>query len=250
MSHKPLHGKTAIVTGASAGIGWATATQLAAAGCNVIVEARRAERLHELVTQINAGGGEARAVAGDAGDAGHVKELVAAALAWNGHIDIAVINAGRGLAGGLMTSDQAQWEQMYRVNVMGATLLMRAAAEKMIPQKGGDIIVLGSVAGENISPFSGFYGSSKWAVWAAAEALRREICNHGVRVTTLKPGVVLSEFQSVAGYNAENFFKGIEKFGKPLDPEDIARTIEFVVAQPAHVHLNEIIIRPTGQDYP
>jgi NADP-dependent 3-hydroxy acid dehydrogenase YdfG len=83
-----------------------------------------------------------------------------------------------------------------------------------------------------------------------AEAMRREVCGSGVRVTVVKPAVVMSEFQENAGYTKENFFKGIEKFGKVLEPGDVARVIGFVVSQPAHVHVNELIVRPTGQDYP
>ncbi len=83
-----------------------------------------------------------------------------------------------------------------------------------------------------------------------AEALRREICGKGFRVTTVKPGLVASEFQEVAGYNAENFYKTVEKYGKMLEPADVARVIGFVVSQPAHVHMNDVMVRPTRQDYP
>ena len=165
-------------------------------------------------------------------------------------VDIVVVNAGRGLAGGVMGSDEKQWEEVYRVNVLGAVGLMRRSAAEMVKRKSGDIVLLGSVSGVNISPFSGFYGSSKFAIGAAAEALRREICPQGVRVTTILPGIVLSEFQGVAGYTAENFFKGVERFGRLLEPRDVAEAIGFVVTRPAGVHVNELVIRPTGQDYP
>jgi len=111
-------------------------------------------------------------------------------------------------------------------------------------------VAISSVAGHNISPFSGFYGSSKWAITGMAEALRREVCGYKVRVTTIKPGIVLSEFQEVAGYTQENFGKGVQKYGDLLLPADVARVILFVVTQPQHVHLAEVVIRPTGQDYP
>jgi len=136
------------------------------------------------------------------------------------------------------------------VNVLGAAHLMRRAAEHMMARKAGDILVLGSVAGHNISPFSGFYGSTKWAIWGIAEALRREICSSGVRVTTIKPAIVLSEFQEVAGYNEENFGNNVKRYGKLLDPGDVARSIRFIVEQPPHVHINELMIRGVGQDYP
>jgi NADP-dependent 3-hydroxy acid dehydrogenase YdfG len=120
----------------------------------------------------------------------------------------------------------------------------------MVEQKSGDIVVLGSVAGHNISPFSGFYGSSKFAIAAIAEAFRREVASKKVRVTVIKPGVVISEFQGVAGYTQENFYKNVEKFAPLLAPEDVARAITFVVSQPPHVHINDLMIRPTGQEYP
>ncbi len=174
-------------------------------------------------------------------------------LAWTGggnKLDIAIVNAGRGLAGGMLTSDRAQWEAMYQVNVMGAAHLMRRAAEVMVKQESGDIVTLGSVAGHHISPFSGFYGSSKWALAAMTEGLRREVCGKKVRVTVIKPAIVTSEFQEVAGYTYENFGKGVERFGKLLEPGDVARAIVFVVSQPANVHVSELVVRPTGQDYP
>jgi NADP-dependent 3-hydroxy acid dehydrogenase YdfG len=120
----------------------------------------------------------------------------------------------------------------------------------MVEQQSGDIVALGSVAGENISPFSGFYGSSKFAITAIAEAFRREVAAKKVRVTVIKPGTVLSEFQGVAGYTHDNFYKNIERFGKLLAPEDVARAVTFIVTQPPHVHINDLMIRPTGQDYP
>jgi NADP-dependent 3-hydroxy acid dehydrogenase YdfG len=245
-----LSGKVAVVTGASAGIGAAVAEELARCGAAVVLQARRGEKLREVAKNIEKSGGKALAVEGDASVQKDIDRLLEEALNWGGRLDAAVVNAGRGLAGSLLTSDLSQWEQMYAVNVMGAAYLMRRAGEHFARQQSGDIVVLSSVAGHNISPFSGFYGSSKWAVWAAAEALRRELCPKKVRVTTVKPGIVLSEFQEVAGYNEDNFYKGIQRFGTLLEPADVARAIAFVLSQPAHVHINELVIRPTGQDYP
>lgn len=111
-------------------------------------------------------------------------------------------------------------------------------------------MVIGSVVGRNVSPFSAFYGSSKFAIGAIAEGLRREICAHGVRVSLVMPGIVLSEFQDVAGYNAENFGNSVAQFGKLLEPQAIADGICWLLALPPHVNVNEIMIRPTGQSYP
>ncbi len=161
-----------------------------------------------------------------------------------------MINAGRGLAGGLLSSDESAWQELYELNVLAAARLMRCAGLHMVAAGSGDIVVLGSVSGHHISPFSGFYGSSKWAVASLAEAFRREVASKGVRVSTIKPGVVESEFQMVAGYDRENFYKTIEKYGALLKPEDVAEAIAFIVTRPPYVLINDMVIRPAGQDYP
>jgi len=248
-----LSGKTAIVTGASAGIGRAVAMTLAQAGAAVVVTARRESRLDELVGEIRAGGGCALAAAADVGTNAGIDALLARALAWEegaGKVDIVVANAGRGLAGGVTASDESQWEELYRTNVLGTAHLLRRAGAYMAERGSGDIVVVGSVVGRNISPFSGFYGSSKFAVGSLAEALRQEICSKGVRVSLVMPGIVVSEFQQVAGYNVENFGKSIAHFGKLLEPQAIADGVAWLLALPPHVNVSELMIRPTGQNYP
>jgi NADP-dependent 3-hydroxy acid dehydrogenase YdfG len=250
---KPLSGKTAIITGASSGIGHATATALARAGAAVVINARRKDRLDELFGKIRSEGGMALAVAGDAGVQNDIDLLLSKALAWDeggGKYDIVVVNAGRGLAGGIVGSDESQWQELYQLNVMGAAHLMRRAGQYLSGRGCGDIVVIGSVVGRHVSPFSGFYGSSKFAVAALAEALRREVAPHGVRVSLVMPGVVVSEFQKVAGYTEENFFKSIAQFGKLLEPQSIAEGILFLLSLPPHVNVSEIMIRPTGQVTP
>ena len=246
-------GKTAIVTGASSGIGQATAATLARAGAAVVIHARRQDRLDKIASEIGTQGGKALAVAGDAGVQGDIDRLLERTLAWKeggGKIDIVVINAGRGLAGGILGSDESQWRDLYQVNVLGAACLMRRAAQYLVQQNRGDIVVIGSAVGRNISPFSGFYGSSKFAVSALAESLRREVCPHGVRVSLVMPGIVVSEFQAVAGYHEENFNKAVAQFGQLLEPQVIADGIHCLLRLPPHVNVNEIMIRPTGQIFP
>ena len=186
--------------------------------------ARRGEKLKEVTGEIEKSGGKALAVEGDATKVKDIETLLARAenfsaqLGSNGRLDIVVVNAGRGLAGGLLSSDEKQWREMYELNVLGAAALMRRAGELMVRQERGDIVVLGSVSGHNVSPFSGFYGSTKFAIAGMAEAFRREVCAKGVRVTVIKPAIVESEFQAVAGYTPENFYKGVARFGKLLEP--------------------------------
>ena len=247
-----LRGRRALVTGASAGIGRATALELAAAGAVVAVNARRADRLDELVEEIGAAGGAAFAVPGDAADNAAIDATwAAAAEKLGGPADLVVVNAGRGLQGGVLSSDETVWEGMFRLNVLGALHLMKVAAGALRTGAGPrDVVVLGSVVGTNISPFSGVYGATKFAVESAAEALRREVGKSGVRVTTVKPGIVASEFQEVAGYDHETFGAVVEKYGEVLQPTAVAACVRFIAAQPANVHVSTITVRPVGQDYP
>ena len=252
-NEKQLSGKTAIITGASSGIGKATAKTLAKAGAAVVLHARRKDRLDALVAEIAADGGKALAVAGDASVERDIDLLLEQALNWKeggGKYDIVVVNAGRGLAGGVLSSDEKQWQEMYQLNVLGAARLMRRAGQYLSGRKTGDIIALGSAVGKNISPFSGVYGATKFAVGALAEALRREIASFGVRVGVVMPGIVVSEFQGVAGYTEENFGKTVAQYGTLLEPQAIADGIFWMVSLPSHVCVSDITIRPVGQAYP
>ena len=252
-SGQTLSGRTAVITGASSGIGRAAALTLAAAGAAVVIEARRADRLESVAREISDHGGKVLPVIGDAGLEADIDRLLDETLAWEDGgrgYDIVVVNAGRGLVGGILTSDPGQWQDLYQVNVIGATYIMRRAGQYMVERKRGDIVAIASVVARNLSPFGAFYGSSKAAVSVIAEALRRDVAPSGVRVTTVMPGIVLTGFQEVAGYNAENFGDAVAPFGKLLDPSDVAEAIRWLLALPPHVNINEIAIRPTGQVYP
>ena len=261
MSDLPLSSRIGVVTGATAGIGLATAEHLAQLGCRLVVNARREDRLHALVERLNAGHGAplAVAVAGDAADAQVVERVLDAAHErFGAEADLVVVNAGRGLKGSVLDSRPEDWEALMRINVFGAAHLMRRAAQRMLhtldqvpwEQRARDIIVLGSVVGRNVSPFSSMYGSSKFAVHGMAEGLRRQVASKGVRVTLIAPGFVRSEFQGVAGYDPAWFREVEERIGPVLTPADVARLIGFVAGQPPHAHVADIVIRPTRQDYP
>ncbi|MFG0284721.1 MAG: SDR family oxidoreductase [Phycisphaerales bacterium JB039] len=256
-----LDGRVAIVTGASAGIGEAIARDLGAGGARIVLNARREDRLRALADQI--GADRTAVVAGDAADPEVIAAMLDAAPAHFGaEADLVVANAGRGLRGGLLESDPADWEEIFRINALGAARLLRAAVERMgrlddthgrpgeAPQRARDIVVLGSTVGRNLSPFSAFYGSAKAAAHMLAESARRAAGPRGVRVTLIEPGVVASEFQQVAGYDPQSFGEFMERIGPVLTPEDIARTVRFIVSQAPNVHLSEVMIRPTRQEYP
>jgi NADP-dependent 3-hydroxy acid dehydrogenase YdfG len=254
-----LKGRVAIVTGASAGIGEAIARMLAASGGSVVLNARRADRLDALARELNAGPGRAACAAGDAAEQSTIDAMLATARsAFGAPADLVVVNAGRGLSGSVLTSDEAQWEEMVRTNLLGAARLMRAAGAMLAAEAGNetwpgrprDIVVLGSTVGRHISPFSSMYGSTKFAVNSLAEAQRRELGPRGVRVSLIEPGIVRTEFQGVAGYDPGSFGQLMDKFAPVLTGDDIARLVGFVCAQPAGVHLCDTVIRPTRQDYP
>jgi len=139
---------------------------------------------------------------------------------------------------------------MFQVNVLGAAHLLRRVGQSMMQRNAGDIVVIGSVAGRNVSPFAPVYGSSKFAIGAIVEGLRREICSHGVRVSLVMPGLVETEFLKIAGYDEENFGKETAKFGRQLEPQTIADGILWLLTLQPHVNVSEIMIRPTGQSYP
>lgn len=252
-----LASRIAIVTGASAGIGEAIAHDLARAGARVVINARREAVLADVARAINQGrlSQVAVTVAGDCAQDSVIDQLfVVAREKFGTTADLIVVNAGRGLSGSVATSDPAEWEAMIRTNLLGAALLMRKAAAALEPaaaqKQPCDIIVIGSNVGRNVSPFSSMYGSTKFAVHALAEGLRREVGPKGIRVTVIAPGFVKTEFQGVAGYDPQWVAGVFDRIGPVLDPADVARVVTFVAQQPPHVHVNEIMIRPTRQDYP
>jgi NADP-dependent 3-hydroxy acid dehydrogenase YdfG len=275
MTQPVLNDRIAVITGASAGIGEAIARHLAGAGARLVINARRKERLDSLAQELG-GADRIAVVAGDAADEAVIDRCLDAARDRFGkgarEADLVVVNAGRGLRGSVYDSDASKWEDIFRVNLLSAARLMRAAAERMagpVPIVQGapppptapqppadwltrprDIVVLGSTVGRHISPFSSLYGSAKSGVHMLAESLRRLMAPRGVRVTLLEPGIVRSEFQDSASYDPVSFGKFMDSISPVLTPEDVARVVLFVVSQPAGVHINDVMVRPTRQEYP
>ena len=247
--------RIAVVTGATSGIGEATARKFVSAGFGVVGNGRNAEKLAALENEI---GPAFCGVAGNASESAVLDRLFgAAAEHFNKAADIVVANAGRGLGGSVREADLSQFEDLLRTNVTGALALLQKAARKMVetqqqayPEAAADIVVIGSVVGRHISPFSAVYGASKFAVHALAEGLRREVGPMGVRVSLVEPGIVLSGFQAAAGYGDDLVESFKDKFGPLLTGDDIADAIHYVVTRPPHVHVGDIVVRPTRQDYP
>ncbi|MEJ2326816.1 MAG: SDR family oxidoreductase [Chromatiaceae bacterium] len=249
------YGRIALITGATSGIGEATARRFVAEGFAVVGNARRQARLRALEEEL----GEAFCgVPGDAADDAVLDKLFAVASERFGRpADIVVANAGRGLGGSVTSADLGKFEDILRLNVRGVLALLQKAAQRMVesqqsafPGQPADIVVIGSVVGRSISPFSAVYGSTKFAVHGLAEGLRREVGPKGVRVSLVEPGVVVSGFQEGAGYDEAQVKRFDEGFGPLLCGEDVARAIHFIVTQPPHVHINNLMVRPTRQDYP
>jgi NADP-dependent 3-hydroxy acid dehydrogenase YdfG len=247
--------RIAIVTGTTSGIGEATMRKFVAAGFGVVGNGRNAEKLAILENEIGSG---FCSVAGDAAENTIQEQLFARA---NDHFgteaDIVVANAGRGLGGSVKDADLTHFEDVLRINVSGALALIQKAAQKMVdlqqnayPESAADIVVIGSVVGRHVSPFSAVYGATKFAVHALAEGLRREVGSKGVRVSLVEPGAVLSGFQAGAGYSDELVNSFHDKFGPLLIGDDIANAVLHIVTQPPHVHISNIVVRPTRQDYP
>jgi len=247
--------RIAIITGATSGIGEATARRFIACGYAVVGNGRNREKLRALEQEL----GEAFfGVAGDAADNTLLERLFLAAIErFDRPADIVVVNAGRGLGGSVKDADLSRFEAMLKINVTGALALLQKAAQKMVveqqtnyPMQAADIVVIGSVVGRHISPFSAVYGASKFAVHSLAEGLRREVGPKGIRVSLVEPGIVISGFQDGAGYSEEMVQTFEDKFGPLLHGEDVANAIHFIVSQPPHVHISDIMVRPTRQDYP
>jgi NADP-dependent 3-hydroxy acid dehydrogenase YdfG len=249
------YARIAIVTGATSGIGAATVRKFTDSGFGVVGNGRNAVKLEAMEKEIGPG---FCGVSGDAADEAVLERLFGAAMERFGKpVDIVVANAGRGLGGSVKEADLTEFDDMLRINVTGTLRLLQQAARHMLdaqehgyPNSAADIVITGSVVGRHISPFSAVYSATKFAVHGLAESLRREVGPKGVRVSLVEPGVVVSGFQAVAGYPEALVKRFDDDFGPLLRGDDVARAIHFIVTQPPHVHISDIMVRPTRQDYP
>ncbi|WP_374028124.1 SDR family NAD(P)-dependent oxidoreductase [Bdellovibrio bacteriovorus] len=241
--------KWALITGASSGIGWATAEALAAQGFDIFVTGRRYEKLQELEKAIKARHPktQVKLACFDVSDRFEVSEFVQAHKTEISEVEILVNNAG--LARGVEKMQDASlddWEVMIDTNIKGLLFMTRAVVEHMVKKNSGHIINLGSVAGRWTYPGGGVYCATKFAVRALSEGLRMDLLGTKVRVTNIEPGMVNTEFSVVRlgdQAKADKVYEGMT----PLSAQDIAETVAWCAARPAHVNIQELVIYPTDQ---
>ena len=244
-----MDGKAAAITGASSGIGEATALALARAGAAVALGARRRDRIDALARRIEEEtGNTAVALEVDVTDEAQARAFVAGAAERLGRLDVLVNNAGVMLLGTVESGEAADWRRMVDVNLLGLLYCTHEALPIMRAQGGGDIVNLSSIAGRTARAGSAVYNLTKFGVNAFSEGLRQEVAEGGIRVIVVEPGFVDTELQ---GHNRDDVREVLEarreEIGDVLAPEDIAEGILYAVSRPPHVAVNEVLIRPTRQ---
>lgn len=245
-----LSNKTVIITGASSGIGEATAKSLAKEGANVVLVARRMDRLEQLKSQIEAEGGKVLAIQGDVTKRSEMKKVAEQTIAAFGKIDILVNNAGLMPLSFVKNLHEDEWDRMIDVNIKGVMNCTAAVLPNMMENKSGHIVNVSSVAGRKLFVGGSVYCATKFAVTAFSEGLRMELApSINIRVTVVEPGAVATELTSTItdGELMEAigpWFKNIEF----LQPEDIAAGVVYAVTQPNRVNVSEVMIMPTTQN--
>ncbi len=243
-----IAGKVVVITGASSGLGEATARLLSAQGASVVLGARRVDRLQSLADELSGSGAKALAVATDVTNRDQVKGLVAAAVQSYGRIDVMINNAGLMPQALLERLRVDEWDRMIDVNIKGVLYGIAAVLPHMQRQKSGHIINVSSVAGHKVGPGFTVYAATKHAVRALSEGLRQEVKPYNIRTTVISPGAVATELPShiTDRDSAANIQKFYDGFAIPAD--SFARAVAFAVTQPEDVDINEILFRPTRQE--
>ncbi len=243
-----IEGKVVVITGASSGLGEATARLLSAQGASVVLGARRQDRLQSLATDLSGSGGKALAVTTDVTHCDQVKRLVDAAAQTFGRIDVMINNAGLMPQSPLERLKIDEWDRMIDVNIKGVLYGIAAALPYMKQQKTGHFINVSSVAGHKVGPGFAVYAATKHAVRALSEGLRQEVKPYNIRTTVISPGAVATELpNSVTDPDvAERVHKLYAEIAIPAD--SFARAVAFAISQPEDVDVNEILFRPTRQE--
>jgi NADP-dependent 3-hydroxy acid dehydrogenase YdfG len=252
-SRASLDGTVALVTGASSGIGEATARMLTDRGAAVAIVARRADRLETLAAEIESAGGRALAIEADVTDREQAETAVRRTVEELGRLDVLVNNAGVMLLGPILEAPVEEWDQMVQVNLLGLLYTAKAAIPHLLeaardePRRVADMVNISSVAGRQARLGSGVYNATKHAVGAFSESLRQEVTERHLRISLIEPGAVATELtdhnRDEIRDQLEKRFAGIDK----LEASDIADAIGYVITRPRHVAINEVLVRPTQQ---
>jgi NADP-dependent 3-hydroxy acid dehydrogenase YdfG len=244
-----LKNKVAFITGASSGIGMATARALAAEGVKVALVARRKDRLESLKQEIQQGGGEAFISAADVTIKSEIRKAAEECIKAFGQIDILINNAGIMPLSLMKNLHEEEWERMVDVNIKGVLYGIGAVLPSMIERSSGHIVNVSSVAGRSVFPGGSVYCATKFAVAALSEGLRMELSQaNNIRVTVIEPGIVATELYRTIT-DKEFLTKAAPAFKdvKPLQADDIARAVLYAVTQPSHVNVSEILVMPSTQ---
>ena len=242
-----IEGKVVVITGASSGLGAATARLLASQGASVVLGARRTERLESLVEELASDGGKALAVTTDVTHRDQMEQLVDAAVKNYGRVDVLLNNAGLMPLAPLERLKVDEWDQMIDVNFKGTLNGIAAALPRMKEQKAGQIINVSSVYGHKVGPGAAVYCATKFGVRALSEGLRQEVKPYNIRTTVISPGAVATELLDHISEKdiAENVRGHVNEIAIPAD--SFARMVAFAISQPEDVDVNEILFRPTSQ---
>jgi NADP-dependent 3-hydroxy acid dehydrogenase YdfG len=246
---KILAGRVALVTGASSGIGVATARALAAAGAHVSIAARRQDRLDAVARDLQKSGAKVLVLAADLLREEENRRIVAATEAHFGRLDILVNNAGVMLLSPVDGANSDDWRRMLELNVLAPMVSSQAALPGMRARGDGHIVNISSTAGRIANPNVSGYSASKFGIVAFSESLRREVYKDKIRVTVIEPGIVETELREHIPHAGTK--QAIDAFAasvRQLQPEDVANAVLYCVSQPPHVNINEILMRPTDQE--
>jgi NADP-dependent 3-hydroxy acid dehydrogenase YdfG len=248
-----LEGTVALITGASSGIGAATARRLANEGADIAIVARRRDRLEDLANELKEFGGRTLVIEADVTVQEQAKDAVQRTVDELGRLDVLVNNAGVMLLGPIVDAPTEEWDRMIALNVLGLMYTTHAALPHLLsaadngPRQVADLINISSVAGRVARSGSGVYNASKWGVNAFSESLRQEVTSRHVRVGVVEPGFVDTELIS---HNRPEIQENLQQSNsemEPLDADDIADAIGYIVTRPRHAAVNELLIRPTTQ---
>ena len=239
----PLEGKVVIITGASSGIGAATARALARLGCKLVLAARSADKLRALADEI--GPNQALAVTADMAVGDDVQRMVAATIEHFGRVDVLFANAGIYIPGKVEEGDADAWANLVNVNVTGVMRCVRAVLPHMIAQRSGDVLVTSSISGHVDIEWEPVYSASKHAIQSFVHTLRRQVAPSGIRVGSIAPGMVANELWGITTPAEVDQWVGRHA---SLRSEDVAQAAIFILSQPPHVTIRDLVMLPQNQD--